>query len=207
MKKSALILIVVSCFLTCFGQNSIIGNNNFEKQTTDYLPKIASLVVSKDTTENIPQSPENIEKSYRRINPPNIALSPGVIFQKQTFGEINLLIGRYESEMSGNAFGGVRLGAETNFQKGNEHIWASKIGVEFSGMVFCLRATTLCYMSGLNSQWRFLPEIGISFLGFANLTYGYNFKLTGDPINGIINHRVCLSLNLNPWLMGDVFGF
>ena len=141
----------------------------------------------------------------KKFTPPNIALSPGIVFQKQTFGELNLLIGRYSSETGGNAFGGIRLGAETNFRSGNENIWAPKVGAELSGMVICMRATTLYYISGPNIQWRFLPEIGISFLGFANLTYGYNFKLSGDPIDGIINHRVCLSINLNPELMRDVF--
>lgn len=141
----------------------------------------------------------------RKIDPPNIALSPGILFQKQAFGELNLLVGRYSSETGGNAFAGVRLGAETNFRNGSENIWAPKVGVELSGMVICMRATTLYYISGTTTQWRFLPEIGISFLGFANLTYGYNFKLSGDPINGIINHRVCLSINLNPQLMRDVF--
>ena len=141
----------------------------------------------------------------RKMYPPNIALSPGVIFQKQTFGELNLLVGRYSSETGGNAFAGVRLGAETNFRNGSENIWAPKVGVELSGMVICMRATTLYYISGPDTQWRFLPELGISFLGFANLTYGYNFKLSGDPIDGIINHRVCLSINLNPALMRDVF--
>lgn len=146
-------------------------------------------------------------QTRKKIYPPNIALSPGIIFQKQTFGELNVLIGRYVSETGGNAFGGVRLGAETNFKKGTENIWAPKIGLELSGMVVCMRATALYYITDQTTQWRFLPEIGISFLGFANLTYGYNFNLSHNQINGIINHRVCLSINLNPELMRDVFGF
>ncbi len=143
----------------------------------------------------------------KQIHWPDVALSPGVVFQKQTFGEMNILVGRYVSETGGNAFGGVRLGAETNFKKGTENIWAPKIGLELSGMVVCMRATALYYITDQTTQWRFLPEIGISFLGFANLTYGYNFNLSHNTIDGIINHRVCLSINLNPQLMGDVFGF
>ncbi len=195
MKNCLLILIAFSCFTNCFGQIARAGDKSFES------------IVSKDTGEYAFQSPVKPEKSDRKITPPNLALSPGVVFQKQTFGELNLLIGRYESSMSGNAFGGVRLGAETNFRKGTENIWAPKIGVELSGMVICARGTMLYYIADANRQLCFLPELGISFLGFANLTYGYNFKLSAGTIDGIVRHRVCLSLNLNPQLMGDAFGF
>jgi hypothetical protein len=138
---------------------------------------------------------------------PDFAISPGVIFQRQTFGELNILIGRYESSTGGNAFGGVRIGAESNFKNWNDHIFAPKIGVELSGMVICMRATALTYFHNGDTQFRLLPELGISFLGFANLTYGYNFNLSKVDINGISNHRVCLSINLNRDLINDAFTF
>jgi hypothetical protein len=191
MKNCLPILIAFSCFMNCFGQNTLAENKFAKKYTGEYLF----------------QTPVKPEKADRKITPPNLALSPGIVFQKQTFGELNLLVGRYESSMSGNAFGGVRLGAETNFRKGPENIWAPKIGVELSGMVICVRGTMLYYIADANRQFCFLPELGISFLGFANLTYGYNFKLSPGTIDGIVRHRVCLSLNLNPQLMGDAFGF
>lgn len=50
---------------------------------------------------------------------PDFAISPGIICQRQAFGELNILIGRYENSTGGNAFGGVRIGAESNFKTGN----------------------------------------------------------------------------------------
>jgi hypothetical protein len=138
---------------------------------------------------------------------PDFAISPGVIFQRQTFGELNVLIGRYESSTGGNAFGGVRIGAESNFKSDNDHIFAPKIGVELSGMFICMRATALTYFYNGETQFRLLPELGISFLGFANLTYGYNFNLSKNELIGISNHRVCLSFNLNRDLIRDAFTF
>ena len=138
---------------------------------------------------------------------PDFAISPGVIYQRQTFGELNILIGRYESSTGGNAFGGVRIGAESNFKSGNGQIFAPKIGVELSGMVLCIRATAWTYFYNGDTQFRLLPELGISFLGFANLTYGYNFNLSKTEINGISNHRICLSINLNRDLISDAFSF
>jgi hypothetical protein len=138
---------------------------------------------------------------------PDFAISPGVIFQRQTFGELNILIGQYESSTGGNAFGGVRIGAESNFKSGKEHIFAPKIGIELSGMVICLRATALTYFYNGDTQFRLLPELGISFLGFANLTYGYNFNLSTNELIGISNHRICLSINLNRDLISDAFSF
>jgi hypothetical protein len=137
---------------------------------------------------------------------PDIAISPGIIAQRQAFGELNVLIGRYESSTGGNAFGGVRIGAESNFKSGSDQIFAPKIGVELSGLIVCMRATALTYFYNGDVQFRLLPELGISFLGFANLTYGYNFNLSKVEINGISNHRICLSINLNRNLINDAFG-
>jgi len=41
-----------------------------------------------------------------------------------------------------------------------------------------MRASVLSYFNDNNIQFPLLPEFGIGFLGFANLTYGYNFKLS-----------------------------
>ena len=137
----------------------------------------------------------------------DFAISPGIIFQNQTFGEINVLVGHYENSHSGNAFGGVRIGMESNFKRGNENIIAPKIGVELSGLVICMRATALTYFKNDEVQFNLLPELGVSFLGFANLTYGYSFNLSKVNISGISNHKICLSINLNKKLINDVFTF
>lgn len=207
MKRSLLLFFLFACFTKIFSQTDLVRNTNFYFGECKNLWKDESSSFDKANFEPQFQLPLKAEKTDRKFTPPNMALSPGMIFQKQTFGEINLLVGRYESSMTGNALYGIRMGAESNFRNGDQNIWAPKIGVELSGIVICMRVTTLYYVTEGNNQWRFLPELGISFLGFANLTYGYNFRLSGEPLDGIVNHRVCLSLNLNPQLMGDVFGF
>lgn len=136
---------------------------------------------------------------------PVFAISPGVILQRQTFGELNVIIGRYTSLFGLNNFEGVRFGVESNFKNGNDHIFAPKIGYEATGMLLCMRATALTYFHNGNTQFRLLPELGFCIRGFANLTYGYNFNLSKVDINGICNHRVCLSINLNRTLILNAF--
>ena len=139
----------------------------------------------------------------KKINWPDVAFSPGAISQGTISGEANFLIGRYESGSDGNnAFGGVRIGVESNFKKGREQIIAPKIGFEISGSFICLRATALYYMNNSVTQITVLPEIGFSFWGFAHLTYGYNIKIKGN-IEGINGNRVGLSFNINKALMHD----
>jgi hypothetical protein len=138
---------------------------------------------------------------------PDFALSPGIVFQNQTFGEINILVGRYESSTGGNAFGGIRVGLESNLKTKEEHIYAPKIGVELSGMLMCIRGTVLSYINADTVQLRLLPEAGFSYLGFANLTYGYNFQLSKADIAGISKHRIALSININRDLISDAFTF
>lgn len=136
----------------------------------------------------------------------DFAFSPGFIYQGQPAAEINVLAGHYESGMcAGNAFSGVRFGLETNFKSGSEHLFAPKIGVEISGMFLCMRATLLSYVSSRDIQFRFLPEIGISFLGLANLTYGYAFPLNNPQAIDLSRHRITLSINLNGKLFYDAF--
>ena len=145
------------------------------------------------------------EKEKRE--PFDFAISPGVACQGQFFGELNLLGGRYVSEMTGNAFPGVRLGVESNFRSKDELIIAPKIGFEISGMVICLRGTALTYFQGPYVQVRLLPEAGISLLGFANLTYGYSFPLNNSDKFDLQGHRFALSFNLNRDVIDDTFMF
>lgn len=142
----------------------------------------------------------------QKNNRVDFALSPGIIYQGQWTGEINVLAGRYESELGGNAFCGMRFGVESNFKTGNDLLFAPKIGVELSGMFICLRGTFLSYVSRQDLQFRFLPEIGISFLGFANLTYGYAIPLNNPHAIDLSRHRVTLSLNLNKRVIEDAWG-
>jgi hypothetical protein len=135
----------------------------------------------------------------------DFAISPGIIFQKQTFGELNFLIGEYKNAHGGNTFQGIRIGVESNLKGGYDHIFAPKVGIELSAMIFCTRASILTYFYNYGMQFRFIPELGISYFSFANLTYGYSFSFSKNEINGIIKHRVCLSINLNRNFISGAF--
>ncbi len=136
---------------------------------------------------------------------PDYALSPGISIQKEVLYEINTLIGRYENSTGGNAFGGVRFGFESNLKQGINNIIAPKIGLEISGMLICLRITAINYFQNHKNQFTLLPEFGISYMGFVNLTYGYNIFMSKNNFIDIGSHRICLTFNLNRDLIDDTF--
>lgn len=133
----------------------------------------------------------------------DFAFSPGIISQKDMFGEANLLIGKVVIEKGIIGISGLRIGVESNFKSNTEFIIAPKIGYEISATIFSLRLSTLNYFQNNRSDFRVLPEIGFSWGGFVNLTYGYNFRLTSTEIENLSKHRFCLSFNLNKKLIKE----
>jgi len=59
-----------------------------------------------------------------------------------------------------------------------------------------LRLSALNYFQNQQSEFRILPEVGASLGGMFNLTYGYGISFK-NSINGISNHRLSFSINLN----------
>ena len=133
----------------------------------------------------------------------DFAFSPGLICQKETFGEVNLLVGKVIIEKGIIGMSGIRMGVESNFKSNSEFIIAPKIGYEITATIFSLRLSTLNYFQNSRNDFRFLPEIGLSWGGFVNLTYGYNFRLTSTEIEDLSKHRFCLSFNLNKKLIKE----
>jgi hypothetical protein len=125
-----------------------------------------------------------------------LILSPGLSFQKQVFGEINLMYSKLELSHSGTAIYGPRIGIETNFNP-DHFIYAPKIGYEFSGLIFSFRGSTAGYIDNKKLDLRLLPEAGLSLLGAINLTYGYNIPVLDFRTSKISNHKVSLTTNLD----------
>ena len=125
-----------------------------------------------------------------------LILSPGISFQKQVFGEVNLMYSKLELSDSGSAIYGPRIGVETNFNP-DHFIYAPKIGYEFSGMIFSFRSSTVGYVDSKKLDLRLLPEAGLSLFGAANLTYGYNIPVMDFRTTEISNHKLSLTANLN----------
>ncbi len=125
-----------------------------------------------------------------------VILSPGLIYQGELLGEINLMFSKLEMTTGGAAIWGPRVGIESSFTN-NNYLIAPKIGYEFSGLIFCVRGNLLSYFQDKEVDLRFLPEIGLSLSGAMNLCYGYNIHIIADKINDISNHRISLTINLD----------
>ena len=127
--------------------------------------------------------------------------SPGIIIQKEIFTEFSIGYGDiytdFKPKMVPNiGFKGFKLGMETNLKSKADFIIAPKIGYEISITYFSIRLSALNYFKNNQSEFRLLPEAGISLGGLVNLTYGYGIGF-GNTIHEISNHRLTLSFNLN----------
>lgn len=141
--------------------------------------------------------------------PLDYVFSPGIIIQKDIFSEFNITIGDVSSEQHPKmppiiGIIGYRIGLETNFKNKESFIIAPKIGYEISITFFTVRLSALNYFKNKQSEFRLLPELGLSIGGSINLTYGYGISI-GNTINDISNHRLGLSFNINRRLNKALF--
>lgn len=125
------------------------------------------------------------------------AFSPGVIVQENVFNEFNIIIGTVSSQNWTVGIVGTRIGFESNFKYDKDFIIAPKVGYEISMILVSLRLSAANYFQNKESEFRIIPEMGLSFGGAINLTYGYGFSLNHSDINGLSNHRLSLTFNIN----------
>ncbi|MCF6131352.1 hypothetical protein [Flavobacterium wongokense] len=133
------------------------------------------------------------------------AFSPGVIQQRNTFLEANLFMGCITTEPHPKTpiigVSGFRIGLESDLHR----TIAPKIGYEYAILGLDLKLTAANYFQDKNSEFRIIPEIGLSIGGWASLTYGYGIPLNDGNLTDIGYHRVGLSFNLNKSLHKAVF--
>jgi hypothetical protein len=126
-----------------------------------------------------------------------VAFSPGFILQRNVFMDANLFLGDIYSDTEPKipimGVKGFRIGVETDFNR----TIAPKVGYEIAITVICLRLTLADYIQGNQSQFRLIPELGISIGGWINLTYGYGISLNKANLTEIGHHRLALTINLN----------
>ena len=72
-------------------------------------------------------------------------------------------------------------------------------------MLFTLRFSAVNYFQNGNSEFRILPELGLSLGGWANLTYGYGIAFKNENLKNVSNHRISLTFNLNRKLKKGTF--
>ena len=154
------------------------------------------------------QSGETQKRVKRNVQFKEFAFSPGLIVQHETFLEFNIMFGEVTAE-NGKipviGIEGFRLGVETNLRDRKNHTIAPKIGYEISMTLFSLRLSAVNYFQNGNSEFRMLPELGISIGGKVNLTYGYGIPFNNGDLNNVSCHRVALSFNFNKRLNNAVF--
>ncbi|MCB0463766.1 MAG: hypothetical protein KDC81_13780 [Flavobacteriaceae bacterium] len=137
----------------------------------------------------------------------DFVLSSGIILQSNLFADVNIIAGKVAVENSKIPIVGVtgfRIGFESNFRSDENYTIAPKLGYEISATVFSMRLSTVNYFQNDKSEFRLLPEIGFSYLGFINLTYGYGIAFNNGNLRNVSNHRLSLSINLNRKLMNGV---
>jgi len=140
----------------------------------------------------------------------DFVFSPSLFIQKEVFTDLSIIIGRVETDTRHSKVPpvigvyGWRLGLESNFKGGNDYIIAPKVGYEMSITFFTIRLSALNYFQNSQSEFRLLPEAGFSIGGMFNLSYGYGISFK-NSINGISNHRLSLTINLNKRLSNSVF--
>jgi hypothetical protein len=125
-----------------------------------------------------------------------IVLSPGLSYQGQFLGEMNLMQLKGIRSRESVLVRGPRIGLEFNFNT-SHFIYAPKIGYEWTFIFFTLRGNVISYVDQRKIDLRFLPEIGLSMIGYANLTYGYNVPLLNFKSAEIDNHRITFTINID----------
>ncbi|MCB0398174.1 MAG: hypothetical protein KDD26_00855 [Winogradskyella sp.] len=152
---------------------------------------LSSLCFAQSGETEILKEPEKVE----------FVFSSGVFIQKEVFTEFNISFGKVSAEFPPKmipivGFEGFRTGVETNLKSNEDFVIAPKLGYEISITFFSIRLSALNYFKNKESEFRILPELGASIGGMFNLTYGYGISFK-NSINGISNHRLSLSINLN----------
>ncbi len=133
-----------------------------------------------------------------------LILSPGASYQGQFCGELNLMLSSITSVPHVIfILHGPRIGIETNF-KGNQFVYAPKIAYEFNANFLCCRGSVISYIDKGQPDVRILPELGLSFLGAANLTYGYSIPTLSFQTTETSRHRLSLIFNLDIGLWKDL---
>jgi hypothetical protein len=91
------------------------------------------------------------------------------------------------------------LGVENNYLFRSDFRLTPKIGVEYNHDFFTFRLQNRLYpnknLHFRQASWQVCPEIGLNFLNFVSLTYGYNFPVTNKDIFPSLGHQIGLNFN------------
>lgn len=122
--------------------------------------------------------------------------SPGVSYQGQFLTEISFMYSNVVIEHGADVAKGPKVGLELNYDI-NHFIAGPKFSYEFTGVLFTCRGSIVSYSDGKRVDVRILPEIGLSYFGAINLTYGYGPPILKNEFIELSRHKVSLVFNIN----------
>ena len=115
------------------------------------------------------------------------------------FVEANLLYGNVVNvpgKIPIMYYSGFRIAIESNLSTDHYTI-APKIGYEYTPELLSFRLSAVNYFQDNNSEFRILPEIGLSLFTLINLNYGYGISFNDQNLHNVGKHRISITINLN----------
>lgn len=191
LKAYILILLFTSACIESYGQvNSVLSGQDVKQNEQ---PVNDDNLLGGSATTDVLEVLESEEASeaegifFQKDN--DWMLSFGGVFQgNRVLGEIGIMNGiAIESFYTA----GLKMGTEISF---NDNFYiAPKIGIELNLLFVSAKASLINYTDFKHYEPKLTPEIGLSILGYLNLTYGYNISLTSKHIANVPTHRITLS--------------
>lgn len=91
---------------------------------------------------------------------------------------------------------GPKVSSEFNFNF-KQFFLGPKVSYEFDYYVIGARINLIDYTDFKQSDFRFTPEIGLTFVSYLNLFYGYNVPLSSGETRFAGTNRITLTININ----------
>jgi hypothetical protein len=126
----------------------------------------------------------------------------GASLQKSTFLEIGLIhatdINGDDEGTDGTMFAYKLAYVIAPFE--THVIQAPEIGAEANIFILTLRTSAIYYSgrqdNAIHNDFRFVPEIGLTYLGVVTICYGWNIPLMKDRLVSIAAHRWSINVNM-----------
>jgi hypothetical protein len=124
-----------------------------------------------------------------------LGLTTGYTYAKSHFIQIGAIWGNYGYGNVHTPSKGFGIGADIgNFK--NTFTVGAKAFYEYNLILISFRINAINYFSEQYSDFRLMPQFGISLLGNLNLMYGYSIPTLGNELTDIGRHSFSLTLNL-----------
>jgi hypothetical protein len=139
--------------------------------------------------------------STRDIYNERFMITGGINLHNNFIGELGIVYGRALDVPLSCAipygFTGIKIASELNFDSKNL-IYGPKLSLEYDNFLFFgCRISVIDYIESNHQDYRFVPELGLSFCGYIDLFYGINIPMTNETISSISPNRLSLIINLD----------